>query len=145
MSPASLCTVVQIRQRAPQQSFFCNNKLRFSGLTSNQVVIRALLLISGSALAPQALDYLLRRHLMPGYCHVYWSRVSFYEKSRSCMHLITSYRPPAVAALSTGISMVLGRDWADGDDVSDKRHRLSGHSTPMVPVKTMVLPWRIIK
>ena len=34
MSPASLSTVVQIRQRAPQQSSFYNNKLRFSDLTT---------------------------------------------------------------------------------------------------------------
>ena len=38
MSPATLCIVVQIRQRAAQQSLFYNNKLRFSDLTTNRVV-----------------------------------------------------------------------------------------------------------
>ncbi len=38
LSPASLCTVVQVRQRAPQQLFFYYNKLQFKDLTSNQVV-----------------------------------------------------------------------------------------------------------
>ena len=32
-----------------------------------------------------------------------------------------------------------------GHNVCDRRHRLSGRSTPMVPVKSMVLPWRIIR
>ncbi len=38
LGPASLCTVVQVRQRASLQLFFYNNKLQFSNLTSNQVV-----------------------------------------------------------------------------------------------------------
>ncbi len=38
MSPASLCIVVQVRQRAPQQLLFYDNKLQFSDLASNRIV-----------------------------------------------------------------------------------------------------------
>ncbi len=36
-------------QRAPQQPFFYNNKLHFSDLTTNQVVLGVPLLIPGSS------------------------------------------------------------------------------------------------
>ncbi len=39
LSPASLCAVAQTKQRAPQQSSFYYNKLRFSDPTTNRVVL----------------------------------------------------------------------------------------------------------